>query len=903
MALQDALLAALNAGEISRLGLARIDLAKLRIGCETQSNWLPHVLGPAMVRPGTQYIADVPSHAEGWLGEFYFSENEKVLLVMTAAGLQFLVDGEYVDRPAVTAAVTNGGFDTDLSGWTDSDESGAASTWSGGQAALLGTGTNYAFLDQQVTVNEAGTEHALRLTVTRNTIVFKVGTAQGEGDYIDAELLPGTYSLAFTPTGDFWIRIGANHEYTAFVDSVEIEASGVVSLPVPYTGSDDFDLIRYDQSGDVIFLACAGFQQRRIERRASDSRSWGLALYQCDDGPFRLGNVGTTTLTPSATSGSVTIVASHPVFASGHVGALFRMTHENQHQVATLAALNDATGSIRVSGLTSHSGNASSRAFAIGISGTFVGTVALQRSIGLPGSWSDVKTWTAPTAENYDDGLDNNIIYYRLQMTAYTSGAADAALDYAGAAQTGIARVTAFTNSITVSADVLAQFGGATATSDWAEGEWSDYRGWPAAVALHDGRLGWFPSIKTQLSVSDAFASFDGETEGDSGPINRTIATGGLDGIRWALSLQRLIVATAAQEISIRASAFDEPLTPSAFTARACSTRGAAPLRALRVDTAGIFVERNRKRVFDLLYDIQIGDYHSRELTRLKQEMCDAGVVDLAVQRQPDTRVWFVLGDGTCAVLTYDLEDEVIAWTPVVTGADGAIERVAVLPGTDEDEVHFIVNRTIGGVTKRYIERLAKRSECQGGSLSKTVDSHIVYSGASTATITGLDHLEGEEVVAWSAGAPDPGPYTVSSGQITLGAAVTDAVVGLGYTARLKTAKLAYATEHGTPVTMPKRIARIGLVMADTAWKGVRVGRDFDHMTGLPATYRGKALTAGQVLTAYDAEPSCFNSGWDADARVCIEVSSPYCCTLMGLALQMTANEPEDQAPQQGRQR
>jgi hypothetical protein len=92
-------------------------------------------------------------------------------------------------------------------------------------------------------------------------------------------------------------------------------------------------------------------------------------------------------------------------------------------------------------------------------------------------------------------------------------------------------------------------------------------------------------------------------------------------------------------------------------------------------------------------------------------------------------------------------------------------------------------------------------------------------------------------------------------------------------------------------------VSRIGLVMADVAWKGVRVGRDFTNMTGLPVTYRGKALTAGQVLTAFDAVPGSFNGGWDADARVCIQVQSPYCVTIMGLAIEMETNEPEDMPP------
>lgn len=905
MALTDLGIFSLNAGEVSRLALARVDLAKLRIATEQQTNFLPHKLGPCMLRPGTQYIAEVPGDAEGWLGEFYFDESTKTLLVATAAGLQFLINDAWVSRGTVTAAITNGDFDTDLSGWTNSDEAGAVSAWAtGGYMSLIGTGTNYAWRDQQVTVNEPNTEHALRLVVKYGTVALRVGTSIGDNAFWDVSLLPGAYSLAFTPTGNFWVRLGANADYAALVDSIAVEPAGAVSLPVPWGSKADFDTIRYDQSGDVLFVA-SKYQQRRIERRASDSRSWGIATYLADDGPFRLGNTGPTTLTPSGVSGSITLAASETIFHPGHVGALFKITESGQTATAVIGGANQFTGYIRVSGLSNlNKGDPaiSSRAFSFVISGTWVGTVTVQRSFGTPGNWVDMTpTYTTNQSFTADDGLDNQIVYYRagIKTGGYTSGSATISLVYANSVQDGVVRITAVTDGENASADVLSVLGSTNATSDWAEGEWSDYRGWPAAVALHDGRLFWEPGIKIQGSVSDAFASFDAATIGDSGPINRTIATGGLDGGRWLLSLQRLIIGTASREISVRSSAFDEPLTPTAFVARDCSTRGVAKLRSLKVDTVGIYVGRNAQYVYELQYEVAAGDYRSQELTKLKQEMCAAGIVDVAVQRQPDTRIWFPLGDGTAAVLTYDVEEEVRAWVPVST--QGSFERSAGLPGSSEDDLYFIVTRTIGGVTKRYIEKLAKRSDCVGGTISKTLDSHIVYSGSPTTTIAGLGHLEGKDVVVWGDGAPQvtaDAPKTVSGGQITgLPVAVSNAVVGLAYTGRIKTAKLAYAAERGTAVTMKKRIARIGLVMADVAWQGVKTGRDFSNLKPLPATYRGKPLTDGQVLASYDDVPGPFNGAWDSDSRACIEVTSPYCATIMGLVLQEETNEPSQAAP------
>jgi hypothetical protein len=88
-------------------------------------------------------------------------------------------------------------------------------------------------------------------------------------------------------------------------------------------------------------------------------------------------------------------------------------------------------------------------------------------------------------------------------------------------------RITAFTSSTIVSAEVLSDLGGTSATDDWAEGEWSDRRGWPSAVALYEGRLWWSAASRGIWgSISDGFESFDEAVEGDSGPINRDVGSG-----------------------------------------------------------------------------------------------------------------------------------------------------------------------------------------------------------------------------------------------------------------------------------------------------------------------------------------------------------------------------------------
>jgi hypothetical protein len=84
----------------------------------------------------------------------------------------------------------------------------------------------------------------------------------------------------------------------------------------------------------------------------------------------------------------------------------------------------------------------------------------------------------------------------------------------------------------------------------------------------------------------------------------------------------------------------------------------------------------------------------------------------------------------------------------------GAFENVCVLPPGDnvEDQVYFVVRRTVNGVTKRFIEKLAPRANCAGGLVNQLLDCHVVYQGAPATSIS-LAHLPATTVSVWADGA------------------------------------------------------------------------------------------------------------------------------------------------------
>jgi hypothetical protein len=410
-------------------------------------------------------------------------------------------------------------------------------------------------------------------------------------------------------------------------------------------------------------------------------------------------------------------------------------------------------------------------------------------------------------------------------------------------------------------------------------------------VAFYEGRLWWAGNNGIFGSVSDDFYNYDPDTVGDSGPINRTVGSGPVDDINWILPLQRLILGAEGAEHSVRATSFDEVLTPSNFNIKEASNQGSNSTIAAKIDSSGVFVQRGGSRLFELAFDPGVGDYRSEELTLIDPEVGEPSIVHVAVQRLPDTRIHCVRSDGVVAVLIFNRLENVVCWVTMSTpGGDGEVEDVVVLPGDVEDAVYYSVKRTINGSTVRYLERWALESEARGGSVNKIADAFTIYTGAAVTTITGLTHLEGELVSIWGNG-KDLGQKTVMGGQIdTIPEPVTSAYIGLQYSAQWKSTKLAYVVP-GEPLalTQSKKIAQVGFVLADAAAQSLTFGPSFDFMDDLPAIEDSQTIDT--LATAYDQELIEFPGEWGNDSRLCLQANSPRPVTILAAVLAYESSE------------
>ena len=890
MARQEQALVSFNRGIVSRFGLARSDIKRIALSAETQTNWIPRVLGSMSIRPGLEYIGTTRSSAAARMIPFVFAVDDTAILEFTDSYLRFWVDDELVTR--VTVATTIGALST----YTDNSESGGSIT-AGATLVITGDGTAAGIADRSVTLGSgaSGLQHALRITVSHGPVYLRVGSTQGDDDYVgETSLGTGTHSITMTPTGTFYVRFFSRKAHTVTISGCSIEAAGVLSLPTPYTAAY-LSYIRQDVTGDVIFIAVADFQQRLIERRANNS--WSIVLYAPDDGPFGYINTTPITLTPSALTGNITVTASKALFASTDVGRLYQITSESQRVSGNTPnappAAGDWTDELLVQGV------GTDRTITITVAGLTASTVTLQRSFGDTTNWADVpsSTFTVDETYSYADTYDNQIVYYRIGVKQADYGGADDIdyeISYPTGSITGIVRVTAYSSSTSVSAEVLKTLGDVVATDLWKEGDWSDTTGWPSGVALHEARCWWSGKARIWGSIAGVFDSFDEEVVGDSGLINRALV-GAVDSVNWMCSNQRLMIGTASAELSARSSSMDEPLTPTSFNVKSTSTHGSANVTALKLDHSVLFAQRNGNKLYKMDYNIQKYDYESGDLCNIIPEIGYPGIVRLAIQRQPDTRIHAVLSDGTVAMLVTDAAEEVNAWVKIET--DGDIEDVVVMPGQlgqTDDLTYYVVKRTINGSTVRYIEKMAQSTDCAGATVCKLGDAFIVVTQASSTTVSGLSHLEGENVCVWADGL-DVGTtstyaqtYTVSGGAITLATAATSILVGLPYTAVLYSMKLGSPTQSISNVMNHyKNINHIGLVMADTHPKGLRYGQDSTVLDEMPGEEKGELVDQDVIWERYDEQSIEFPGGWNTDTRIYLTAQAPRPCTILGVSIIM----------------
>jgi hypothetical protein len=260
-----------NAGEFTPLMYGRTDFDKYQSALALCKNFVPAIQGPLTRRPGTKYVANTKDNTKFVrLIPFEFSVIQPYMIEAGDLYFRFFKDNATItETPLVITGITQAN-----------------------PAVVTISGHGYSNGDVVFITGVAGMTEVNGKFYT----VANVTASTFE--------LSGVDSTGFTP-------------YTSGGTSGK-----VYEIVSPYAEAD-LDELQFVQSADVLYIVHEDYAPRKLSR--TGDAAWTLTAIDFLDGPFGSVNTDTAnTLTPSGTTGSITVTAVNDTFVSTDVGRHIR---------------------------------------------------------------------------------------------------------------------------------------------------------------------------------------------------------------------------------------------------------------------------------------------------------------------------------------------------------------------------------------------------------------------------------------------------------------------------------------------------------------------------------------------------------------------------------------------------
>lgn len=339
--------------------------------------------------------------------------------------------------------------------------------------------------------------------------------------------------------------------------------------------------------------------------------------------------------------------------------------------------------------------------------------------------------------------------------------------------------VTSIVSSTVANVTILEALPDTSASIDWEESAFSFRRGWIRCLGLHENRM-WIGGGRDCPNV--VWGSVAGV------PLNFDLGTAQPDdAIKYAISGRRVVNIKAIESFthlqfftSTGEHYAPQPvtggLTPTNFSVKQTSAYGCGNIPPRIFDQSTIFVTRGAKALREFAYDDIRVSYVADSLTFMGKSMAPSPI-DLEIQiegvgDEQEARAYVPNEDGTIGILSKVKKEEIAAWSRWTT--EGSYKRACVI----DSELWMLVERTINGVTGKYIEiadndAYLDFSASLSGAASTSWGPFNLHKGQSVHVLSGNLYFGEIEVDA-------------TTGMIELPIAVTEVQIGLNFTPRIE---------------------------------------------------------------------------------------------------------------------
>lgn len=596
------------------------------------------------------------------------------------------------------------------------------------------------------------------------------------------------------------------------------------------------------------------------------------------DGWAKILYTGNKELTPSGTTGDITLTSNKNIFASSKPGTYIKLKQEIASK--TVSTSNGTTERVRVGEnwkVISH--------------GTWSGSFAIEKSDDGE-SWKEYRKYTSGNDYNpSESGSVTEPVFLRAVCTI-TSGTCTVDLTAMAYNAEGVVKLTEITSDSTAKAHVEKELGSTDMTTNFLWGAWSEEFGYPQTLCFFQDRL-CFGGTKKQpymvwMSRTGDYGNFSVEkasgTVTDDSAVALAFVSRKQFKILHLIASTDLIVLTAGNEWTVSGS---DTVTPSKAVPKMQTTRGCSTVEPLMIGGRIVFVQGRGSTVRDMAYSYETDSYGGNDLTLLAKHIIEnVQIVDSAYKQEPDSTIYFVRSDGSMACLSYIMEQKVYAWSTIET--QGKIEAVAAVQEGDEDIIYLVVQREINGVTVRNIEYLAKNpAKSNNPDDYIMLDNAIEYSTAEKSSgETEIDaaELAGEKVTVIGDGRMYSGLTVSQDGTVTLPAAVQHAFIGLPYRSIVELPNVEIKTGDGTMQGRKKQISNCILRLSNSL--GGMVGPDINTMD-LMNFDEQNAVSDIKLFTG-DKHMTLPIGGFNNEGRVIIVTDEPYPFNLLAVVREVS---------------
>ncbi|GAB4512962.1 MAG: hypothetical protein Tsb0019_10020 [Roseibium sp.] len=614
---------------------------------------------------------------------------------------------------------------------------------------------------------------------------------------------------------------------------------GSVHVATPYR-RDVLPQLKFVQSTDTLFIAGGGVEPQALKRLGETS--WLIEPIEFGDGPYLEVNISPTNLKPSGTGNPVPDMTSNTapsgtVSASNGSASAWQLFNRSEGKVVLSAG---AAGWVQYSFPD-----------AVVIDGYMLQAPNdNSQNDDMPWQWTieasnDGSNWSILDTQDGQDTWASNewrqyafhnetaYSHYRLSFTqgggpnSDNSAIGQIVFHQAGDSQTPFTLTASGLSGINGGAGFLAsdvgrhiRFRGSDgywrwfritsrtsatvvkvrlygqalldtkAQSLWRLGAWSETTGWPETVGWHKNRLAfagtreepqkiWESQTEdfTNFSVSHVLSASDAVTVGIlSGQVNR---------IQWLVDDNDLIVGTTRAVRAVGKATEQDPFGPDNVDQRPQTNFGANGIHPIQVGSVLLYFGAYGTDMREMAYDFAADGRVSQSVSEVQSHLFRNGIAGACYQQYPDSILWLWDRTGRCIGFTYERQQQVYGMHRHDFG--GEVECMADLSGDRSDEVWMIVRRTINGQVRRYIEIM--QLPFTGGVIEDAwhLDCAARYDGVPANTISGLGHLEGEDVIVYADGSDYPARVVAGEVSLPNGQAAEKILVGLDVRARAKT--------------------------------------------------------------------------------------------------------------------